>query len=157
MHPTRHRFTIPPEIQGRIAGGDLRLLVSSGLPVMEDAAPFSPISDPKIAGQFLLLCGSPRVVQLGLNVETGEVGAIWPWAPPCFANSSPSLYADSITVFAEGLPYDADEEGYPDNILAQADGLRRRIARIDPPAIGDSTFWNEISWDVVNGEWSSED
>ena len=55
------------------------------------------------------------------------------------------------------LPYDADEEGYPDNILAQADGLRRRIARIDPSAIGDNTFWNEISWDVVNGEWSSED
>ena len=82
MRPTRHRFTIPPEIQGRIAGGDLRLLVSSGLPVLEDAAPFSPISDPKIVGQFLLLCGSPRVVQLGLNVETGEVGAIWPWAPP---------------------------------------------------------------------------
>lgn len=96
-------------------------------------------------------------MQLGLNVETGEVGAIWPWAPPCFANSSLSLYADSITVFAEGLPYDADEEEYPDNILAQADGLRRRIARIDPPAIGDNTFWNEISWDVVNGEWSSED
>ena len=157
MHPTRHRFTIPPEIQGRIAGGDLRLLVSSGLPVLEDAAPFSPISNPKIVGQFLLLCGSPRVMQLGLNVETGEVGAIWPWAPPCFANSSPSLYADSINAFAEGLPYDADEEGYPDNILAQADGLRRRIARIDPPAIGDNTFWNEISWDVVNGEWSSED
>lgn len=157
MRPTRHRFTIPPEIQGRIAGGDLRLLVSSGLPVLEDAAPFSPISDPKIVGQFLLLCGSPRVMQLGLNVETGEVGVIWPWAPPCFANSSLSLYADSITAFAEGLPYDADEEGYPDNILAQADGLRRRIARIDPPAIGDNTFWNEISWDVVNGEWSSED
>ena len=39
MRPTRHRFTIPPEIQGRIAGGDLRLLVSSGLPVLEDAAP----------------------------------------------------------------------------------------------------------------------
>ena len=67
MRPTRHRFTIPPEIQGRIAGGDLRLLVSSGLPVLEDAAPFSPISDPKIVGQFLLLCGSPRVMQLGLN------------------------------------------------------------------------------------------
>ena len=80
MRPTRHRFTIPPEIQGRIAGGDLRLLVSSGLPVLEDAAPFSPISDPKIVGQFLLLCGSPRVMQLGLNVETGEVGAIWPRA-----------------------------------------------------------------------------
>ena len=47
-------------------------------------------------------------MQLGLNVETGEVGAIWPWAPPCFANSSLSLYADSITAFAEGLPYDAD-------------------------------------------------
>ena len=47
--------------------------------------------------------------------------------------------------------------GYPDNILAQADGLRRRIARIDPPAIGDNTFWNETSWDVINGEWSSED
>ena len=103
MHPTRHRFTIPPEIQGRIAGGDLRLLVSSGLPVMEDAAPFSPISNPKIVRQFLLLCGSPRVMQLGLNVETGEVGAIWPWAPPCFANSSPSLYADSINAFAEGV------------------------------------------------------
>ena len=80
MRPTRHRFTIPPEIQGRIAGGDLRLLVSSGLPVLEDAAPFSPISDPKIVGQFLLLCGSPRVMQLGLNVETGEVGAIGTWS-----------------------------------------------------------------------------
>lgn len=33
MRPTRHRFTISPEIQGRIAGDDLRLLVSSGLPV----------------------------------------------------------------------------------------------------------------------------
>ena len=53
-------------------------------------------------------------MQLGLNVETGEVGAIWPWAPPCFANSSLSLYADSITAFSEGLPYDVDEEGYPD-------------------------------------------
>ena len=100
MRLTRHRFTIPPEIQGRIAGGDLRLLVSSGLPVLEDAAPFSPIYNPKIVGQFLLLCGSPRVVQLGLNVETGEVVAIWPWAPPCFANSSLSLYADSITAFS---------------------------------------------------------
>lgn len=43
------------------------MLVSSGLPVLEDAAPFSPISNPKIVGQFLLLCGSPRVMQLGLN------------------------------------------------------------------------------------------
>ena len=96
-------------------------------------------------------------MQLGLNVETGEVGAIWRWAPPCVASTSLSLKAESIIAFAEGLPYDADEEGYPDNILAQADGLRRRIAQIDPPAIGDNTFWNEISWDVVNGEWSSED
>ena len=80
MRPTRHRFTISPKIQGRIAGDDLRLLVSSGLPVMKDAAPFSPISDPKIVGQFLLLCGSPRVMQLGLNVETGEVGAIGTWS-----------------------------------------------------------------------------
>ena len=71
----------------------------------------------------------------------------------------PSFNADDVVdaAFAEGLPYDVDEEGYPDNILAQADGLRRRIAQIDPPALGDNTFWNEISWDVVNGEWSSED
>ena len=77
------------------------------------------------------------------TLKTGRKTSPWAWIP--------SLY------FAEGLPYDADEEGYPDNILAQADGLRRRIAQIDPPAIGDNTFWNEISWDVVNGEWSSED
>lgn len=65
MRLTRHRFTIPPEIQGRIAGGDLRLLVSSGLPVLEDAAPFSPIYNPKIVGQFLLLCGKSKSSAIG--------------------------------------------------------------------------------------------
>lgn len=157
MRLIKHKFIISPEIQKHIASNDLQLLVTSGLPVLEDTAPFSPISNPKIVGQFLLFCGNPEIVQLGLNLVTREVRAIWPWAPPCFANSALSLYVDSIIAFAEGLPYDADEEGYPDNILGEADRLRHRIAQIDPPAIGDDTFWNELSWDVVNGEWSSED
>ena len=88
MHLTRHRFTIPSETRGRISEEDLQLLVVSGLPVMEDTAPFLPISNPKIVGQFLLFCGKPEVVQLGLNVETGEAGAIWPWAPPAAHPSS---------------------------------------------------------------------
>ena len=153
MHPTRHRFTIPPKIQGRIAGGDLRLLVSSGLPVLEDAAPFSPISNPKIVGQFLLLCGSPRVMQLGLNVETGEVGPSGPGRRRASRTPRSACTPIPLPSSPRGCPMTPTRRGTPITYWPRPTGsaVGLRGSTLPPSVTTPSGTRSPGTWSMANG------
>ena len=56
--------------------------------------------------------------------------------------------------FTAGLPY-APHDAAPDDdsLGAAAQQFRSTIKSIDPRAAEGNTMWNEVSWDIANGDW----
>ena len=106
-------------------------------------------------GRYLLFCESGIDSLVGIDLVSHHVIELLdPGRRPCFANSSLGQYVASFRAFTAGLPYTPHDTAPDDDTLgAAAQQFRSTIKDIDPRAAEGNTMWDEVSWDIANGDW----
>jgi hypothetical protein len=161
MHVSRSRYEITNEFESLIPRDIRLILCESGLPFFPEVGAFSKLENLEFTkdGTFIAftdMAYTDRLVvdtSLGVVMHTHKIGI-----PMTFVNSDLKSYEASFFKFVEGLPYDdPDPNIEPNTVEVAAENLRRQLAEIDPPAIGENTFWDEICWDIAVSNWTSDD
>jgi len=159
---SRSRYEIADEFESLIPRDIRQILCESGLPFLPGVGAFSKLENLEFTkdGTFIAftdMAYTDRLVvdtSLGVVMRTHKIDI-----PMTFVNSDLKLYEASFLKFAEGLPYDdgPDPDIEPNPVEVAAEDLRRQLAEIDPPAIRENTFWDEICWDIAISNWTSDD
>lgn len=161
MRVIRCRYEIADELESIIPRDIRRILCESGLPFLPGTGAFSKLEglEPVNDGAHVAFTDMAYADRLVVDMDQGTVMRTHRFGiPMTFVNSDLELYEASFLEFAGGLPYDdPDPDAEPNPLEATAEDLRRRLAALDPPAIGDNTFWDEICWDITISDWTSED
>lgn len=146
MRIIRCRYEIADELESIIPRDIRRILCESGLPFLPGTGAFSRLEGLKLVngGAFIAFSDMAYADRLVVDMDRGTVMRTHRFGiPMTFVNSDLELYEASFLEFAGGLPYD-DPDAEPNLLEATAEDLRRRLAALDPPAIGDNTLWDEI-------------
>ena len=161
MRILRRRYEIASELESIIPRDIRRILCESGLPFLPGTGAFSKLENLELvnSGTSIAFTDMAYTDRLVVDMDHGTVMRTHHFGiPMTFVNSDLELYEASFLEFAGGLPYDdPDPDAEPTPLETAAEDLRRRLAALDPPAIGDNTFWDEICWDIAISDWTSED
>lgn len=167
MEPTRaelswRRFTLDPALPTIPTGKPREILATTGVPFLNDAETFYPLSSLRLMRErYLEFSSAGPGTRIALDLRFHRVVAINGSTQRfgvSFVNSTLERYVRSFTVFAAGLPYNPDGDYLNDTSLdTKAEALIREIAKIDPPAAEDGTFWGELRWDITVGDWSDDE
>ena len=150
-------FEIPDRLRASLNPDECEVLEVDGVPFIDEYGVFSPLDGLRIdpSGRYLLFCESGIDSLVGIDLMSHHVIELLdPGRRPCFANSSLGQYVASFRAFTAGLPYAPHDIAPDDDSLgAAAQQFRSTIKSIDPRAAEGNTMWDEVSWDIANGDW----
>lgn len=150
-------FEIPDRLRASLNPDECEVLEVDGVPFIDEYGVFSPLDGLRIdpSGRYLLFCESKIDSLVGIDLVSHHVvELIAPGWRPYFANSTLGQYVTSFRAFTAGLPYAPHDIAPDDDSLgATAQQFRSTIKSIDPRAAEGNTMWDEVSWDIANGDW----
>ena len=123
---------------------------------------YRPCIDPFWVGvderEILIFGRRGSLYGIGIDIE-GRVVSVFEhqcYHHVSFVNSSIVHFNDSVSWFSRRFPIHGHGMGIGDFDL-EAEELKNALSDIDSPCLGPDTFWDSIYWDVVFGEWCSEE